>query len=811
VAEWTKGTGLAGSNKNGGADILTPMMTQRIFKSLPIQMSIPVVAVICLIGAGMYFFVLRSVSEFADEQIKKSLANIASEVYDICDENFTELMQTGKMDDRKAIIIKKAIALGVIEEYTQRNDIGCVLTDSKKEDLLLHQINPNLKTFIAKRHSKGFSATIQFEGKKYYFQHFNFKPWGWHIGLVEDTKDYAPLIGRVKLVYSITGILLLLGLMLILLLQERFLRRPLNQIISALRMGQPPGYKGIFELEFLSDNISSMMHSLEEKNKWVEYLYLIAVTNRGEDFFKRVADALSEALGVNTLILRYQQPENNFHSAAFSRHHQNSNQVYDPSIGLPNLQIVTEKKPIIISSGAHVRFPAAQCLSEINAESYAGAPILDREGMVTGTIHVFCKKKREFVEWDINSIKTVCQMVAVEFEYLAKERDKATLEIQLQQAHKMEAIGSLAGGIAHDFNNILSGIFGYAQLGEMHIDEHQKVKKYLGQIVKGAKRASALVQQILSFSRQDEHEKIPTTGSVILKEALKLLRSSIPSSIEIRKEISSNATILADPTQIHQVIMNLCTNAYQAMGDARGVLTVGLYDTTASDPKMISDLNRPPGKYLKLEISDTGYGMDKKTVSRIFDPYFTTKKMGKGTGLGLSTVNGIVKNHNGFIKVRSKIGEGSIFQVFLPVIEEDEFPEDPEATETALAMGTEKIMLVDDETDILGTLKAILTRYGYEVLTFNTAESALNVFIEHPKEIDLIITDMTMPQMTGDKFSREVLKIRADMPIVICTGYHENFTEAEAIKMGIKKYIQKPVMGMELSKVIRELLDAHPT
>ncbi|WP_300462587.1 response regulator [Desulfobacula sp.] len=764
------------------------------------------VTAICLIGAGMYFFVLRSVSDFADEQIKKSLANIASEVYDICDKNFTELMQTGKMNDRKAKIIKKALTLGAIEEYTQRNNISYVLTDSKKGNLLLHQIKPSLKTFIVKHHSTGISATIQFEGKKYYFQHFNFKPWEWHIGLVKDTRDYAPLIGRVKLVYTITGFLLLLGLILILLLQERFLRRPLNQIIHALRMGNQPEYKGIFELEFLSDNISSMMHSLEEKNKWVKDLYLIAVTNRGEDFFNRVADALAEALDLNALILRYQKTENAFYSAAFSRNCQNGDTVYDPSMGLPNYQIVAEKKPIVLSSGSHVRFPAAQCLSEITAESYAGVPILDREGTITGTIHVF-GKERKFVEWDINLIKTVGQIVAVEFEYLSKERDKAALEIQLQHAHKMEAIGSLAGGIAHDFNNILSGIFGYAQLGEMHIDDHQRIKKYLGQIVKGAKRASALVQQILTFSRQAEHEKIPTMVSVILKEALKLLRSSIPSSIEIENEIFSNATIMADPTQIHQVIMNLCTNAYQAMGNERGVLTVGLYDTNASDQKMMSDLNRLPGKYLKLEIRDTGYGMEKKTMNRIFDPYFTTKKIGKGTGLGLSTVDGIIKNHNGFITVQSKVGEGSVFHVFLPAIEGDEVSEDPEENETALVTGTEKIMLVDDEPAILQTLQDILTRHGYDVLTFTSAESALLEFIEHPHEVDLIITDMTMPQMTGDTFSREILKIRDDMPIIICTGYHEIFTETEAMKIGIKKFIQKPIMGTDLSKIIRELLD----
>ncbi len=281
-------------------------------------MVIPVLVAICLVGMGMYFFVLRAVSEFADEQIKNELASITSAVYDICDEEFTELMQTGKMDYQKAGIIRKAMTLGLIEEYTKRNSIGCWLTDSKKGELLLFQIKPDLVEAIVKSHSKKLSSTIQFEGKKYYFQHFDFKPWGWDIDLIEDTEAYAPLIGRVKHAYVITGIMLLLGLVLILFLQERFLRSPLNQIISTIQMGQPPGYKGIAELEFLSDNISKMMLPLEEKNKWAEYLYQMAITNRGGNFFKLVADALSEALGVDTLILRYNQADNNFHSVAFS-------------------------------------------------------------------------------------------------------------------------------------------------------------------------------------------------------------------------------------------------------------------------------------------------------------------------------------------------------------------------------------------------------------------------------------------------------------------------------------------------------------
>ncbi len=389
----------------------------------------------------------------------------------------------------------------------------------------------------------------------------------------------------------------------------------------------------------------------------------------------------------------------------------------------------------------------------------------------------------------------------------ASERQRHKLEEQLRQAYKMEAIGTLAGGIAHDFNNILSGIFGYAQLAEMHIHDREKAKKYLGQIIKGGQRASALVQQILTFSRQAEHQKIPIKVSVILKEALKLLRSSIPTSIEIQKDIDSTAGIMADPTQIHQVIMNLCTNAYQAMDDSGGVLTVGLHEVEIND----SDDNPGvmPGKYLKLEISDTGGGIEEKNLKRIFDPYFTTKEVGKGTGLGLSMVDGIVKKHNGCISVKSEPGKGTNFQVFWPMVDPETEVESPvpEEKQRIQSRGTEQIMLVDDEMGILDSLEKILSRQGYQVFAFNEPISALEAFKEKPDQFDLVITDMTMPRMTGDRLSAEILNVRTNMPIILFTGYNDKISDEKALTLGIRKYLQKPATGHELHAAIREILD----
>jgi PAS domain S-box-containing protein len=383
------------------------------------------------------------------------------------------------------------------------------------------------------------------------------------------------------------------------------------------------------------------------------------------------------------------------------------------------------------------------------------------------------------------------------------------IEAQLQQAHKMEAIGVLAGGIAHDFNNILSGIFGYSKLAEMNIHENpEKAKGHINQILKGARRATGLVQQILTFSRQTEDEKYLLNISVVVKEALKLLRSSIPSTIEIREKVFSKALVMADPTRIHQVLMNLCTNAYHAMRADGGILTVELNEIEMSDQDIPPDLNLPAGKYLELKVSDTGQGMDEETLGKAFDPYFTTKNVGEGTGLGLALVYGIVEEHGGHLKVESVVGKGSVFHVYFPRVDKKTAPVEPENDSAGIAVGgTERIMVVDDEESILTSTREFLKDYGYGVSAFLNSRDAFDAFKKDPSQFDLLITDMTMPQMTGLELSTGILKISGGFPIILCTGYSENFDEEKAVETGIKKYIQKPVDIQGLLLVIRQLLD----
>ncbi len=419
-------------------------------------------------------------------------------------------------------------------------------------------------------------------------------------------------------------------------------------------------------------------------------------------------------------------------------------------------------------------------------------------------------------KWSINiertmkwyNDKNVHLHISTDISHIKKiKHEQKIMNRKLQHAQKMEAIGTLAGGIAHDFNNILSGIFGYSQLAKMNINEPKIANKNVDSIVKGAERAAILVRQILTYSRQVDTKKHPTIVYFLAKETLKLLRSTIPTNIEIREEIISKAKILADSTQIHQVIMNLCTNAFQAMSETGGGITIRLKDFEAlenghdSNPKLLS------GNYLKLEIEDTGSGIDKENLGKIFNPYFSTKEIGKGTGLGLALVDGIVKSDNGIINVISEAGQGTTFQVFWPIIEKNKISDIQEESNIESLTGTENIMLVDDEQAIVDTLGVILSQKGYHVTTFLNGESALKAFTDNPNQFDLIISDMTMPKMTGDKLSIEILKIRRNIPIIICTGYHEDFAEEKAIEIGIKKYIQKPVIGSELAKIIRDIID----
>jgi nitrogen-specific signal transduction histidine kinase/ActR/RegA family two-component response regulator len=384
-----------------------------------------------------------------------------------------------------------------------------------------------------------------------------------------------------------------------------------------------------------------------------------------------------------------------------------------------------------------------------------------------------------------------------------EERDR--FEAELRQAQKMEAIGALAGGIAHDFNNILTAVIGFTQLAEQDVDKDSLTHRNLQEVLKASARAKDLVKQILTFSRQAAQELQPVQVKLIVKETLKLIRASLPSTIEIIQDIKSDAMVWSDPTQVHQIMMNLCTNAAYAMREKGGTLEVSLKDIEQGADFPPRHPGSKPGKYLLLQVSDTGHGISPSIMDRIFEPFFTTKERGEGTGMGLAAVHGIVKNLGGFVTVYSEVGKGSSFKVYMPTMSLGKKHESLE--EPPLPKGKERILFVDDEPALVDLGKQFLERLGYLVTCRTSSTEALALFQAQPKDFDLLIADLTMPKMTGEELALEILNIRKDLPVILCTGFSTKIAEERAKEVGICAFVMKPLVVADLARAARECLD----
>lgn len=407
-------------------------------------------------------------------------------------------------------------------------------------------------------------------------------------------------------------------------------------------------------------------------------------------------------------------------------------------------------------------------------------PYLDAKGELLGYIN-FCK---DITEWK-------------------------KLESQVCQNEKMEAISTLAGGIAHDFNNILGAIYGFTELALLDSQPDTNLRNNLDQVKNAADRAKDLVGQLLTFSRKSETQQQPIQLFPIVKETTKIVEGSLPSTIEIQRNIETGPEkVMADPAQILQLIMNLCTNASQAMDDEGGRIEISLQAVILGreDCHNISDLS--PGRHILLTVSDSGKGMDKEVLDRIFAPYFTTREKGQGTGMGLTVAHGIVTGSNGAIYVESEPGKGTIFRIYFPVVEEGASePHKPAIIN--LPTGKERILYVDDETEIVSMARNLLEYLGYEVTTFTDSEEALKAFNQAPEDYDLLITDQVMPGLTGDELSRRVLEIRPDLPILLCTGYREKVSETEMKNIGLKSILYKPLALQQLGNTVRNAIDGR--
>ncbi|MBM9612663.1 response regulator [Desulfobulbus rhabdoformis] len=418
------------------------------------------------------------------------------------------------------------------------------------------------------------------------------------------------------------------------------------------------------------------------------------------------------------------------------------------------------------------------------------------------------KKKSGAVYCEEATVTPVKDHTGKVVNFVAVKRDitqHLILEKQIRQSQKMQAIGMLAGGIAHDFNNILTAILGYAELCQLQCDKESILHKNVEEIVRAADRAGQLVDQILKFSRRSSKELSSLKLSTIVKEATKLLRASFPANVDLELRIDADLYVKADPTQIHQIVMNLCTNAYQALEGEVGKISIHLFRKILSPTQGVEIGRLQPGNYACMQVEDSGKGIPKEYLQRIFEPYFTTKKMQEGTGLGLSVVHGIVNDHRGTVTVESTVGQGSSFTVYLPEAKQDQKVGLPQNARTDKEFSG-CILVVDDEQPILDFFVQILQHLGFTVKACQSGLEAFEIFQEEDQAFDLVITDMGMPGMTGLNLTKQIRQINTDVPVILCTGYSEQVTAENYVTLGLDGYIAKPFTAESLFKEVSRVL-----
>ena len=542
-----------------------------------------------------------------------------------------------------------------------------------------------------------------------------------------------------------------------------------------------------------------------EADRAIDALMRGMVGAMGTECFDRIIEGLCDWLGADCGLIGI-LADGQVKTLSFFRQGKKQQNFSYPLAGTPCEGVVQE---VFKSYPRDLRrlFPEDKDLEEMGVESCVGVSLRDARQKALGVLNIFSTREMPPTARLPEIMEIVAVKAAAELERLREEEEKSALEAQLRQAQKMEAIGTLAGGIAHDFNNILAAILGYTELAKKKMIPESEPDHCLAEVLKATYRAKDLVQQILAFSRKGEQEMKPMRIQSVVKEALKLLRASIPSSIEIQQRIASDCQpILADPTRIHQIILNLCTNASHAMEAKGGTLSVLLENTVlAEDEAQAQGL--APGDYVLLVVSDTGHGMGKDVLARIFEPYFTTKEQGKGAGLGLAIVHGLVKDSGGSISVASAIGQGTTFRIFFPRVLGKEEEEAPQQIPVPSEKGSERIFVIDDEQAIVAMEKIALERLGYQVQLFADSEEALAAFRANPQGCDLVVTDQTMPHLSGMDLAKAFLAIRPDLPIILSTGYSSQASEEDAARAGIRRFIMKPLNISQLAAVIREILD----
>ncbi len=758
-----------------------------MFNRILFRLILPIVVVGLLCSTLFVYFMSSPIKRFLIQQFDANLRVSSIMGLQICDEGFNYLLDLRLERDPEMNEVMKQEALDKIKAVSgqfPRIHILVLKEGKQVKASSLKRTVPDLDTAPVRsaKNDTQFAMVVDARRVRAHLQYFPF--WEWHVvSFVFEDDFQAPIRMAYRVTYLSAGGVFVAVFITLLGVFHLFIRKPLNQLIAStdgVADGKLYKIENIEPNEFgrLMVSFNTMIDSLEKEQ--AEVRSLIDQLKESEALFR------SQFEFGNIGIAIIYPDERNWVTV---------NEKFCRILGYGQDEIYDFLWVDLVHPGE--RKAQQQILGRFlsnEIDSYEYDSRLSHKDGRTVYIHISLSCLRN----DDHSIKYIIASVLDISDRLAAEREKEKLSAQLVQVQKMEAIGTLAGGIAHDFNNILSGIFGFSQLAINHIDEPEKASDDIEKVIKGASRAAELVQQILTFSRRQDYSKQYLKLSVVVREVVKLIRSTIPTSIEIIEEIHTDGGIIADTIRIHQMIMNLCTNAYHAMIDTGGQLTVKLSEVYDGQP------------YLELEICDTGHGMDKIILSKIFEPYFTTKAREKGTGLGLALVHAIVEEHNGLIDVSSEVGKGTCFKALFPVAEKPQAESREEKKPEQLPTGNESILFVDDEESIRLFNQSFLQKCGYTVSVHENGETALRAFEQAPDQYDLVITDMAMPKMDGRVLAKKILEIQQQIPIILCTGFSENFDEEQATRMGITRYIQKPIDARKMCHLVREILDEKP-
>jgi signal transduction histidine kinase/CheY-like chemotaxis protein len=776
-----------------------------LFRGLRFRLMAPVVLIVSLLGAGLYFAVLRAVSDFSERQIRDTLTDLTRQVYDICDRHFTALMNAGLLEDPRAVRIHKARTIGAIEDFMHRQHAEGILWDAVNGTRLIDLLTPSLGSLIPGDPSAWNAALLTVDGGAYYLRHEAFQPWRWHFTLVQDTGRYAPLLQRVRRTYALTLALLLVVVAALLISLNVAVRRPLRRIIAALQNGRPPAYRGTTEFAFLSDTIQQMMHSLEEHSEWLSRLYQVALSDRGEAFFDRVAATVAEGFGGNAVINRIEGPDGVRTVALYRDGQRRESLAYDLK-GTPCERIVQSGAPIVCHAGVRGLFPRAEILRTAEAEAYIGYPILNREMRVTGVLQAFGPARR-YSPWDRNLFQTIGQMIAAEYAVADREAAAASMREHLFRAQKLESLGVLAGGIAHDFNNLLTALMGNISLARLDGDAGPLATSRLEAAERAAWRAQELTRQLLTFSRGGAPVKSAVTrlDELIRETADFSLRGS---SVECLYRFPPDLwTVEIDAGQFSQVIQNLVVNAQEAMPEG-GRIRIGAANRTIG---AVEGLPLPPGRYVRIEVADSGIGIPQELLDKIFDPYFTTKQ--RGSGLGLAVCFSIVKRHEGHMAVSSRPGEGTTFEIHIPAGSSR-----AEAINTAAPRthrGSGPVLVMDDEQAVRDWLGEALRRMGYSPAFAATGEEAVAAHrqaVEAGRPFVLLIMDLTIAGGMGGRQAIGLIRERQpEAKAIVASGYSNDPVVADFAAYGFSAALPKPFDMAALSRVLDRLLGPAPT